>query len=219
MSLFRRKPRSEARAALRVPEVACDAPGVRSVRIDYDPAVWLRLPWVGVDRTAWVEQALAAYADDLGWTPGTDAHGRLAAALGAIADGELPALAAFVSFEKDAQRHILATLKLLDDQLMDLEFGGPETFLTFSNDPSRPPATPKWFLDSFQWAGRGDVDDQGNYVDVTHAYRRVDTQPPLHLTGTSLGTRGKDIGPFMSLFHHVEIEPSDEGATSRPAGS
>lgn len=215
MSLFRRKPRSDARAALRVPEVACDLPGVRSVTIDYDPAVWLRLPGIGVDRTDWVERSLAAYADDLGWTPGTEAHGRLEAALNAIADGELTALAAFVSFEKQAERHLLATLKLLDDELMDLEFGGPEVFLTFSNDPSRPPATPKTFLDSFQWAGRGGLDEQGRYVELIHAYRKVDTQPPLHLTGTSLGSRGKDIGPFMSLFHHVHIE-TESPAEKRP---
>lgn len=208
MSLFRRKPRGEARAALRAPEVACGLPGVASVTIDYDPAVWLRLPSVGVDRTEWVERALAAYAEDLGWTPGTDAHGRLEAALNAIADGELTSLASFISFDAKATRHTLAVIKLLDDELMDLEFGGPDVFLTFSNDPSRPPAKPQTFLNSFQWAARGALNDDGSYIRVTHAHRLVETDPPLHLAGTCFGSRGGDAGPFATLFHHIHVEPA-----------
>lgn len=206
MSLFRRKPSSQARSALADPEVACTLPGVQSVHIDYDPAVWLRAPAVGQDRTAWVERSLSAYAEDLGWTPGTEAHGRLDAALNALVDQELPALATFISFTKDAADHDLATVKLLDDELMQLEYGGEQTFLTFDNDPSRPPVEPKTFLDTVQWGARGGLDDQGRYVHIMHAHRRVESEPPLHLAATYIRNRAKaDAGPFMSLVYRTRV--------------
>lgn len=209
MSLFRRKPEVSARAELKRSAFPATAPGARCLHVDYDPALWLRCPGEGEDRTDWVSACAAAWASDLGLAPGDHRIVALTAALDAVADQPLEATATFIGFSPGIERSRTATIDLLDEELMLLENGTPEAFLSFAADPSRPAAVPRTFAGSFRTASRSAYADDDRVVTVKHAHRTVPTEPPLHLAGVGLLNSGADSGPFSLLFHSVKVETLD----------
>lgn len=209
MSIFRRKPATDARARLVDRVVACSAPGVNHVEIDYDPADWVRSPVVGQDRTDWVAQSVAAFAEDRGLAPDSDTCGRYRAALDAVADQPSDAMATFVTFDQHITANTVATISVLDDELMVLENGTAESFLGFATDLSRPPEKPLTVAKKFQYSGRGSVDENGRYVRVTHLHRALDAVPRLHVVGNVVGTHTKAAESIMGLFLKVAVHMDD----------
>lgn len=207
MSLFRRS-HVEARARLFRPDFACATDGVDHLRIEYDPEVWLRCPGAGEDRTSWVQESLDAYAHDYRMASGSTDYRQIAGALNNIADTGLSATATLVCLPKNLRGHMNMTANVLDDELMLLEHGTPETFLTFANDPSREPAIPVKFP-KIQASSRSGFDESGGIATVEHAYRMLHTDSTLHLAVTGITNRARDSGPWSALANEVEVYLSD----------
>lgn len=161
MSVLRRKRRTAPIDTV----VACTAPGVDHVEIDYDPADWA--PVHGAD-----------------------------------------AMATFVTSDRDGTRQSVASIRVLDDELMMLENGDPEAFLGFADDPSRAPEKPRWVAKRYRFSARGGIDDSGSRVRVTHLHRQLDTDPTLHVVGNVVGSGGASL-QIMQLFSAVHVHMSD----------
>ena len=207
MSLFGRS-RSEARKRLFRPEFTCETPGVDHLRIDYDPEVWLRCPGAGEDRAAWVQESLDAFAQDYRMASGNTEYLRMSEALNNVANTDLSADATLVSLPKNLRGHMNMTMNVLDDELMLLEHGTPETFLTFANDPGRAPAKPVQ-LNKVQVSSRSGFDEIGGIATVKHAYRALDTDPTLHFAATGICNRARDVGPWNLLADAVGVHLAD----------
>ncbi|MGI9156298.1 MAG: hypothetical protein ACR2FG_06630 [Marmoricola sp.] len=202
--LFRRKPPETARRALFEPEFACRAPGVNTIRVDYDPAVWVRCPSIGVDRTDWVARVLAAYDEDHGWSASTPEHEQLATALEVIADGDLHYTANFAMFPPKLQRPVVATIDVLDEELTLLEYGDPDRFLGFRDvDAEATPDVKDW-IKGVRWASRSGL-DEGQFVRLTRAHRLLAHDPPVHEIGVGFSDKGRYAGELLALFGRVSL--------------
>jgi hypothetical protein len=209
VSLFKKSPPSAARQLLFDPVFACTAPGVTELRVDYDPAVWVRMPALGQDRTIWVEQVQAAYADDLGWGPGSPEHAKIDAAANEIADTGLSYTANFITFPSGPTDFALAHVHVLDEELTLLEYGDPEAYLTFADvDPGRPRKV-QTFPQGWRYGMAGFVDPVSGPGSHVRGHKRLDLDPVLHVVGIGL-SRGKGIaGDVMSVFARSHVALTD----------
>lgn len=201
MSLFRKKPSTAARERLYDPDFACSAPGADLLRIEYDSAVWVRLPTVGVDRTDWVERVQEAYAEDLGWTPGTPDFDSIGRAADIIADTELSYTASLATFLPGGGAFGLAHVHVLDEELMLLEYADPERFL--DNESSRPQTFPRgWRYNDFTRPGQG----HDGYL---RAHKVLETDPPIHLVGLGRFNRPRLAGPVLGVIARSRVGLTD----------
>lgn len=206
--LFTRKPPETARRALFDPKFGCRVPGVDTVRVDYDPTVWVRCPSVGVDRTEWVVRVLAAYEQDLGRTPLTPEHHHLETALEVIADSDLHYTANFAIFPPKLARPVIATIDVLDEELTLLEYGDPDRFLGFRDvDPEATPDVKDW-IKGVRWASRAGLDDD-QFIRLTRAHRLLADDPAVHEIGVGFTDKGRYAGQLLALFGRVSLAAGD----------
>lgn len=190
MSWFRKKPITAARRLLFDPDFACTVPGVDRLSVDYDPGAWVRLPTVGQDRTTWVGQVLAAYGEDLGWTPGTPEHAKITAAANEIADTALSYTASFVTFPPGPTDFGLAHVHVLDEELMLLNYGDPEQFLELADIRPVPLKKTQTYPQGWRYNSDTFIDPDSGPGVLLRAHKRLDTTPAVHLMGIGL-TRGR----------------------------
>jgi hypothetical protein len=226
VSLFRRAkatPPATARATLKDPVFACSVPGVAAVHVDYDPAVWVRTPAPGQDRTDWVEAHLAAYATDLGLS-GTDPSLQgTRAALDLVADSAPGHTCDFVSLQgPEAETGMVAYVDVVDEELGLLEHGDPHAFVTMADLAAqggrlqKPQYWPirrqprSWLVSSVQSLDRETL----RTTWLERAYRRIEadgTRPAVHLYAGDLHSQPRSGGIAFSLFTKVDVQLADPG--------
>lgn len=224
MSLFRRRrtaPPTTARAALKDPVFACSTPGVAAVHVDYDPAVWVRTPQPGQDRTHWVEAHLAAYAADLDLSDSDVLHQRARAALEVVADSAPSHTCDLVSLQGEgAETGVVAYVNVVDEELGLLEHGDPEAFTTMADlaaqggtlqRPAHFPIRrdPRSWLES-SMHGRGPDGLTPMFVQRAHRCIEADgDRPAIHLYGGGFHGLPKSVGPLLQLFTRVDVRLAD----------
>jgi hypothetical protein len=227
VSLFRRRQApaapNTARAALKDPVFACSVPGVTAVHVDYDPAVWVRTPAPGQDRTAWVEAHLAAYATDLGLSSSDVLHQRARAALDLVADSAPGHTCDFVSLQGEAaETGMVAYVNVVDEELGLLEHGDPQAFTTMADLAAqggrlqKPQYWPikrqprSWLVSSVQSLDRETL----RTTWLERAYRRIEadgTRPAVHLYAGGFHSQPRSGGITFSLFTKVDVQLADPG--------
>lgn len=205
MSLFKRKPRTTARARLADPEFPCNtAPGAVRLRVDYDPALWVRLPTIGVDRTAWIDQVREAYAEDLEWALGSPEDQRLEKAATIVADTELSYTASFAAFPRGVSSVALAHVHALDEELMTLEYADPSRILD-NGTSAKPQSYPQgWHYNDFTVSDPSQPRE--NYL---RGHKRLDTDPPIHLVGLGRFAEPSISGSVLLLFARSKVVMAD----------
>ncbi len=202
--LLRRRPRDSARRALFDPEFACRIPGVPTVRVDYDPTVWVRCPAACEDRTDWVARVLAAYDEDFGWSADSTDHRQLETVANVVADDDLHYTGNFVMFPAKLRRPVVATIDVLDEELTLLEYGDPERFLGFLDvDPDARPDV-KEFVKLVRWSSRTGM-DEGQIVYHIRGHRLLAADPPVHVVGVGFADRAAYAGELLALFSDVGL--------------
>ncbi|TFV53401.1 hypothetical protein [Blastococcus sp. TF02A-35] len=221
MSLFRRRraaPSTTARAALKDPVFACSTPGVAAVHVDYDPAVWVRSPAPGQDRTDWVEAHLAAYAADLGLSASDARYQQARVTLDLVADSELGHTCDFVSLQGEGQESgVIAYVNVVDEELGLLEHGAPEAFTSMADlaiqgaRPGRPEFFPSrrqpraWEVSRVQ-----SLDPRTQSPSfLERGYRCIPADaagPAVHLYGGAFYSSPASVGPVLHLFTRVDVE-------------
>lgn len=200
--------RSAAREALFDARFPTTAPGAAAVVIDYDPAVWVRCPVGSEDRTDWRDRVLSAYDQDFKLTPTSAAHLMLAAVLDRVADDPLSPTATFLSIRSATDDPAIVTVRVADEELTMLEVGDPERYVDFDDltlGEGSPPNRIAGFADiGMMPLGEGGV--------LLRAWRRVPTEPPLHVTVFGM-INGRKKGPRLdstiALAKSVMVETSD----------
>lgn len=202
--MFGRRPATAARTALFDPDFACTVPGLPVVRVDYDPALWVRCPVVGEDRTAWVERVLSAHEEDLRWSADAPERRRLEVALNRIANDDLHYTANFAMFPGQGERPVIAFAHVTDEELTQLEFGAPESFLAFADvDPSARP-TQRTFPSGMRFSSLLAPDGDAIVLNV-RGHRVLVDQPRVDLTTVGFASKGKRSGDLMALFTKVSV--------------
>lgn len=206
---------AEARTTFRDAEFPCRLPGVATVRVDYDPAVWPRLPRVGVDRTAWAAGYLAAFVNDHELSQDDVRTENARRTLDILADQELSHTVDLVSlFVPPRETGIVTSVDVVDEELGLLEHGDPEVFLSFGDlgpglgrpqrqtfPNGRDPLA--WQISVLQ--GR---DDAGETVFHLRAYRceeATSVTPTAHLYGTAFYREPRSVAPVLHLLCRVSV--------------
>lgn len=182
-----------ARTALRDPVFPTrNLPAAGPLRVDYDPAVWVRCPVPGEDRTDWRAAVLSVFTADLGSAPAA-----LGAVLDELADADLRHAADFVLIPADLgpQMPALASLDVLDEELMLLEHGDPAPYLAFEGVASRPRPV-RSFPGGWRYATSGRDATRGQ--SLLRAHRLA--APGVHVVGTAFYTRAQDLAAALTLF-------------------
>jgi len=194
-----------ARAALHDPTFVCRAPGVARMEVLYDPALWLRCPSVGHDRTEWRDRAVAAYAEDLGWPSGDPRATALGGALDRIADDELSHTATFVQIPPSLDEPaLLAWVNVFDEELTLLEHEDPERYLAFLDlDPDRPERVRR-FPGGWREATTFAMDGSGLTI-MVRAQRRADIEPPVYITGGGFAPSGKASTEVLQVIVRTRL--------------
>lgn len=227
MSLFRRRtpaPSTTARTALKDPVFACSTPGVAAVHVDYDPAVWLRTPAPGQDRTDWVEAHVAAYATDLGLSSSDVLVQQARAALDLVADSAPGHTCDFVSLQGPGlETGMVAYVNVVDEELGLLEHGDPEAFTTMADLAAqggrlqRPQFFPSrreprgWLVSDVQNLDRETL----RTTWLQRAYRCIDAdgnRPAVHLYAGGFHSQPRSSAPLLSLFMRVDVQLAAPGA-------
>lgn len=208
--MFGRRRDTTAREALFDPEFACTAPGVAGVHIDYDPALWVRCPGVGQDRTDWRDRVLEAYATDLAWAGNSYERRALGAALDQVANDPLPHTANFLMIDgKLKSPAATAHLDVGDEELMLLEHGDPEVFLRFHDIDPGLNENPKDYYQGWRWVTHMSPEEGGLLIHV-RAHKPLATAPPLHLTGFGFCGGGKQSAQMAALFSRTRVRTDDD---------
>jgi hypothetical protein len=221
MSLFRRRkpePAATARAALKDPAFACSAPGVAAVHVDYDPAVWVRTPAPGQDRTDWAQAHLAAYATDLGLSSSDQLYQKARAALDVVADSSTSHTCDFVSLQgAAAETGMVAYVNVVDEELGLLEHGDPGAFTTMADlaaqggklqKPQYFPARRQprsWLMSDVPSLDRETL----TRTWLQRAYRCIEAdagRPAVHLYGGGFHSSPTSVAPLLSLFMKVDVQ-------------
>jgi hypothetical protein len=220
MSLFRRRGTAPAtaRAALKDPVFACSAPGVAAVHVDYDPAVWVRAPALGQDRTDWVQAHLAAYATDLVLEASDDLYRSARIALDLVADSEMGHTCDFLSLQGDGQETgVVAYVNVVDEELGLLEHGDPESFATMADLAAQSGTLqrPTYYPTRRQprsWRVSGVQGRDPNSLSTTfmeRAYRCIEPgagRAAVHVYGGGFYSSPKSVAPLLSLFMKVDVQ-------------
>ena len=221
MSLFRRRrmpPPATARSALKDPVFPCSTPGVTAVHVDYGPAVWVRTPGPGQDRTDWVEAHLAAYATDLGLSASDDLVLAARATLDLVADTAPGHTCDFVSLQSTGRESgMLAYVNVVDEELGLLEHGDPKAFTTMADlaaqggSLQRPGYFPtrhqprSWQVSDVQSPDRETLTTTW----LQRAYRCIEAdggRPPVHLYAGGFHSQPRSGAQMLSLFTRVDVQ-------------
>ncbi|RBY91457.1 hypothetical protein DQ244_08975 [Blastococcus sp. TBT05-19] len=221
MSLFRRRrtaPPTAARAALKDPVFACSTPGVAAVHVDYDPAVWVRTPKPGQDRTDWVADHLAAFASDLDLDASDVLYQHARIALDLVADSGMGHTCDFVSVQGEGQETgIVAYVNVVDEELGWLEHGDPEAFTTMADlaaqggELRRPEHFPTR-RDPRSWRVSREQSLDPETLSTTfleRAYRCIAAEagrPAVHLYGGGFYSSPQSVAPLLGLFVKVDVQ-------------
>jgi hypothetical protein len=224
VTLFRRRAKAStttARGALKDPVFPCSTPGVTAVHVDYDPAVWVRTPGPGQDRSDWVEAHLAAYATDLGLSASDDLVLAARAALDLVADTAPSHTCDFVSLQGDgAETGMLAYVNVVDEELGLLEHGDPKAFTTMADLAAqggrlqRPQYFPtrhqprSWQVSDVQSLDRETLTTTW----LQRAYRCIEADGarlPVHLYAGGFHSQPRSGAQMLSLFMKVHVQPAE----------
>lgn len=209
------KPVSTARSRLRETEFPCRVPGVRSLRIEYDAAVWTRLPHEGEDRTDWVAAHLAAYAEDLSLTEADAAYDEAREALDTAADTLLTHTADFMALpHPELGSGTVAYVDVVDTELGLLEHNDPETFVTMADLRPEKPVRASWFpvrsdAHAIRASELSSVDpDTWRREVVVRGHRSVDVDgAEVHVYGSAFGSG--ILAPAVALVLRSRLELED----------
>lgn len=226
MSLFRRRaaaPTTTARAALKDPVFACATAGVASVHVDYDPAIWVRTPTPGQDRTDWVRDHLAAYASDLQLGPADELHEKARRALDTVADSASSHTCDLVSLQgAGAETGVVAYVNVVDEELGLLEHGDPEAFVTMADLAAQGGKLqrPEYFPTrrqprSWRTSDVQSLDPQTlGTTFVRRAHRSIEadgSRPAVHLYAGGFHSQPRSVGPLLHLFTRVDVQMVETG--------
>jgi hypothetical protein len=207
--MFRRRRQTAARTSLFEPDFPCDAPGVAGVRVPYDPALWVRCPSTGQDRTDWHDRVLDAFAADLAWPERCFEREALDDALDKIADDLLPHTANFVMFDDKLEAPpATAHLDVADEELTLLEHGDPDTYLRFADVDPALDLKPRDFGQGWRWISHMGLEEGGLLIHV-RAHKPLPTEPALHATGFGFCGQGKQSGLMIGLFARTRVLTND----------
>ncbi|RBY97115.1 hypothetical protein DQ237_05925 [Blastococcus sp. TF02-8] len=217
----RRAPVTTARAALKDSIFACSTPGVAAVHVDYDPAVWVRAPKPGQDRTDWVEAHLAAFASDLDLDASDDLYQHARIALDLVADDAAGHTCDFVSLQGQGQETgVVAYVNVVDEQLGLLEHGEPEAFVTMADlaaqggTPQRPQYFPtrrqprSWRVSDVQSLAPGSLATTW----LRRAYRCIEpdgVRSAVHLYAGGFHSQPESGAAMLHLFTRVDVQLED----------
>lgn len=214
----RRAPETAARSALRDPGFPCDLPGVTALRVDYDPATWIRLPRPGEDRTGWVAAHLAARAADLGLTAADPDLAVAEHALDAAANTLLTHSCDLMALDHpELGQGTVAYVDAADRDLGLLEHGDPEAYVEMADlRPGLAPARIRPFPVNRPGAWRCSSDTgtdphTGALELLTRGHRSVTPpgSPEVHLYGAGFYRRAGGSGAVLSLFLRARLELAD----------
>lgn len=205
----------DARATFRDPAFECRLPGVSKVQVDYDPAVWVRPPRVGVDRTEWASAYLEAFVSDLDLPAGDVRAENARRTLEIIADQEFSHTVDLVSLSvPPRETGIVAFLNVVDEELGLLEHGDPEVFLSFGDlgpglgRPQRTTFPNKRDPRAWQTSVLQALNDALQTTFHMRAYRReeaTEATPTAHLYATAFYSRPESVADVLHLLHAVLV--------------
>jgi hypothetical protein len=204
----RRKKRAEtARRALFQRDFPSEtAPGVTGLVVDYDPALWVRCPSLGQDRTQWHDDVLAAFAQDLEWPADDVRRKALSDALDEVANDPLAHTANFMLVPAELDESpVIAYVDVADEELNLLERGEPDQFLTFADvDPSYGGKV-RTFPQGWRWNSHIGTEPGGAMLIHLRAHKTIDVSPPVHVVGVGFASKGTRSGDLLSLFADVRV--------------
>lgn len=207
-----KKVRVEARRRLVDPVFVCGVPGAPFLRVPYDPEVWVRFPGLGQDRTTWVEQVLAAYAEDYGWSADDPDYVETEKMLNVGANQPAEYTAVLLLLHP-AKEFSVVSIDALDEEGVLVKYGDPKNYLDFQDMfPKRPPTRAGTRIDISSYSV---VDQDWRRQYFLRAHKLLATQPDVHLIGSAF--HGPDKARYkVMLLLSGNIEVSPEPTTTTP---